>query len=52
MCTAIQWMRPLEAHDIWLAIVLGHFTRGLLTFLRFRQGKWRQIRVELDGARP
>ena len=52
MCTAIQWMRPLEAHDIWLAIVLGHFTRGLLTFLRFRQGKWRQIRVELDSARP
>jgi putative MATE family efflux protein len=51
MCTAIQWMRPLEAHDIWLAIVLGHFTRGLLTFLRFRQGKWRQIRVELDSAR-
>ncbi|MBM3780141.1 MAG: MATE family efflux transporter [Acidobacteria bacterium] len=51
MCTAIQWVRPLEAHDIWLAIVLGHVTRGLLTFLRFRQGKWRQIRVELDSAR-
>lgn len=51
MCTAIQLWRPLEAHDIWLAIVLGHFTRGLLTFLRFRQGKWRQITVELDSAR-
>ena len=27
MCTVIQAMRQLEPADIWLAIVLGHFTR-------------------------
>ena len=37
--------RPLEPNDIWLAIVLGHLTRCVLTVLRFRQGKWRTIQV-------
>jgi putative MATE family efflux protein len=45
MCTVIQTLRPLQPGDIWLAIVLGHFTRCVLTVLRFRQGKWRTIRV-------
>ena len=45
MCTIIQAIRPLQASDIWLAIVLGHFTRCVLTVLRFRQGKWRTISV-------
>jgi putative MATE family efflux protein len=45
MCTVIQSMRPLQPGDIWLAIVLGHFTRCVLTVLRFRQGKWRAISV-------
>jgi Na+-driven multidrug efflux pump len=44
-------MRPLQSTDIWTAIVLGHFTRALLSVLRFRQGKWRQIKVEIEGAR-
>jgi putative MATE family efflux protein len=43
MCTAIQASRPLQATDIWMAIVLGHFTRCVLTVMRFRQGKWRAI---------
>ena len=51
MCTLIQSTRPLVASDIWLAIVLGHFTRAVLTVLRFRQGRWRQIKVEIEGAR-
>ena len=51
MCTFIQSTRPLVASDIWLAIVLGHFTRSVLTVLRFRQGRWRQIKVEIEGAR-
>jgi Na+-driven multidrug efflux pump len=51
MCFAIQATRPLEADDIWLAIVLGHFTRCVLTVMRFRQGKWRHIKVEIEGAR-
>ena len=45
MCTVIQSMRQLEPSDIWLAIVLGHFTRCVLTVARFRQGKWRTISV-------
>jgi putative MATE family efflux protein len=43
MCMVIQANRQLEADDIWLAIVLGHFTRCVLTVARFRQGKWRSI---------
>jgi putative MATE family efflux protein len=45
MCTVIQAMRPLQPSDIWLAIVLGHLSRCVLTVLRFRQGKWRTIQV-------
>jgi putative MATE family efflux protein len=50
MCLSIQAMRPLQSHDIWLAIVLGHFVRCVLSVLRFRQGKWRHIKVEVEGA--
>jgi putative MATE family efflux protein len=45
MCTVIQATRQLQPADIWLAIVLGHFTRCVLTVARFRQGKWRTIQV-------
>jgi Na+-driven multidrug efflux pump len=51
MCFFIQSTRRLEPGDIWLAIVLGHFTRCVLSVLRFRQGKWRHIKVEIEGAR-
>ena len=51
LCTFIQAMRPLRAEDIWMAIVLGHFARSVLSFIRFRQGKWRHIKVEIEGAR-
>jgi putative MATE family efflux protein len=44
MCTMIQASRQLQPGDIWLAIVLGHFTRCVLTVARFRQGKWRSIK--------
>ena len=45
MCSFIQAGRPLTPSDIWLAIVLGHFTRCVLTVARFRQGKWRAISI-------
>jgi putative MATE family efflux protein len=48
LLTAIGTLRPLTSTDIWLAIVLGHFTRCVLSVLRFRQGRWRQIRVDLE----
>jgi putative MATE family efflux protein len=50
ICTLIPLVRPLQATDIWIAIVLGHFTRCVLSVLRFRQGKWRHIKVEIEGA--
>lgn len=37
----------LSASDIWMAIVLGHFSRCLLSVGRFRQGKWRDIEVSI-----
>lgn len=51
LCAVIQSIRQLQSSDIWLAIVLGHFARCLLSVLRFRQGKWRHIKVEVEGAR-
>jgi putative MATE family efflux protein len=51
LCTLIQLMRPLQSTDIWMAIVIGHFTRAALSVARFRQGKWRHIKVEIEGAR-
>lgn len=46
-CYILQATRGLRPGDIWLAIVLGHFTRALLTVLRFRQGKWREIAIDI-----
>jgi len=47
MCGFIQAFWGLEPHHIWLAIVLGHVTRSVLSVIRFRQGKWRDIEVRL-----
>ena len=52
ICTAFQLTRGLEPTDIWLAIVIGHFTRATLSFTRFRQEKWRNIAVDIEPARP
>ena len=51
LCTFIQATRGLTPADIWLAIVLGHMMRATLSVLRFRQGKWQQIAVDIGGAR-
>jgi putative MATE family efflux protein len=50
LCSLLQAMRGLQAGDIWLAILLGHFTRAALSVLRFRQGRWRQIAVDIEPA--
>jgi putative MATE family efflux protein len=52
LCSAFQAIRGLQANDIWMAIVVGHFTRAALSFMRFRQGKWRSIAVDIEPARP
>jgi Na+-driven multidrug efflux pump len=51
LCTFLQVLRGLQPSDIWLAIVLGHLTRAALSVLRFRQGKWRHIAVDIEKAR-
>jgi putative MATE family efflux protein len=50
-CAALQATRGLQPGDIWLAIVIGHFTRGALSVLRFRRGKWREITVDIGPSR-
>jgi Na+-driven multidrug efflux pump len=52
LCTIFQLSRGLQATDIWMAIVIGHFTRATLSFARFRQEKWRNIAIDIEPARP
>ena len=51
LCAYLQMTRGLQPTDIWTAIVLGHVSRALLSVLRFRQGKWRNISVDIGTAR-
>jgi putative MATE family efflux protein len=51
ICSTLQALRGLQPSDIWTAILIGHATRCLLSVGRFRQGKWRDIRVEIEPAR-
>lgn len=51
LCSALQAARGLEPIDIWLAILLGHLTRSVLSVWRFRQGRWKEIAVEIGSAR-
>ena len=50
LCAVLQATRGLHPGEIWLAIVLGHFTRAALSVLRFRQGRWRNIEVDIEPA--
>lgn len=45
-CFVIKQTSTLDPLDIWLAILAGHATRCVLSVIRFRQGKWRMIKVE------
>jgi len=48
ICFVIQRVSVLDPIDIWVAILLGHATRCALTVLRFNQGRWRAIAVDID----
>jgi putative MATE family efflux protein len=50
LCTILQATTGLQPSYIWLAILLGHITRCALSVARFRQGKWRDIRVEIETS--
>jgi putative MATE family efflux protein len=52
LCTLFQATTGLDALHIWSAIVVGHATRATLSVMRFRQGKWRGIQVDIEPARP
>ena len=50
MCFIIQTFSTLDPRDIWLAIVLAHFTRATLSVFVFRREKWRDIKVDLGES--
>jgi putative MATE family efflux protein len=47
ICIVVQRISTLDPIDIWLAIFAGHATRCLLSVVRFNQGKWRTIAVDI-----
>jgi Na+-driven multidrug efflux pump len=52
ICFVIQQTVILEPLHIWLAIFAGHATRCALSLLRFNQGKWRGITVDISPTAP
>ncbi len=48
ICFVIQRMGRLDPLDIWIAILVGHALRCMLSVIRFRQGKWRGIEVDIE----
>jgi putative MATE family efflux protein len=49
ICFVIQETGRLDPSDIWIAILVGHATRCGLSILRFNQGKWREIAVDIPA---
>jgi putative MATE family efflux protein len=48
ICFVIQQTGTLDPIDIWIAILVGHATRCALSVVRFNQGNWRNIAVDID----
>jgi putative MATE family efflux protein len=51
ICFIVQRTSRLDPIDIWIAILVGHATRSALSVMRFNQGKWRAIAVDIGGAK-
>lgn len=49
ICYTIRAVTTLEPVHVWVAILIGHITRCVLSVWRFRQGKWREIHVGVAG---
>jgi len=47
ICFVVKQTSTLDPIDIWIAILIGHVTRCALSVLRFNQGKWRSIAVDI-----
>ena len=50
ICFVLQRTGTLDPIEIWLAILAGHATRCALSVLRFNQGRWRDIAVDIEGS--
>jgi len=50
ICFVIQQTDRLDPIDIWIAILVGHAIRCALSVIRFNQGKWRSIVVDLGAS--
>jgi putative MATE family efflux protein len=51
ICFTVQQLDTLDPIDIWLAILAGHATRCGLSVVRFNEGRWRSIAVDIGPAR-
>jgi putative MATE family efflux protein len=51
ICFVIQQTGTLQPIHIWIAILIGHATRCALSIVRFNQGRWRTIAVDIGGER-
>jgi len=51
LCFVIKEVSTLDPIDIWVAILAGHATRCVLSVVRFKQRKWRNIAVDIDSRR-
>jgi putative MATE family efflux protein len=51
ICFVIQRTGTLQPIHIWIAILVGHAARCALSVLRFNQGRWRNIAVNIGGAK-
>jgi putative MATE family efflux protein len=50
ICFVIRRIGTLQPLHIWIAIFVGHATRCGLSVLRFNQGKWRNIVVDIGAS--
>ena len=48
ICFVVKQVTTLEPIHIWFAILAGHMTRCVLSVMRFLQGKWRNISVDIE----
>lgn len=50
ICFVIQQTGTLLPIHVWIAILCGHFFRCILSVIRFRQGAWRAIVVDIGAS--
>ena len=46
-CEVLYRLGMINTHVIWIAILVSHTSRMLLTAIVFQRGKWRNIKVQL-----